>query len=119
MHVIDQCDWPLAINDQGIRTFRRGNTRLPKRCLDVHANDYVATAGTMQVIDLIKSLACGSHAVDDVTRQPERHQLRRVEEPALLKGDAQVDVHDLRIALVDQQVCRVPALNTGLIQSLV
>ena len=65
------------------------------------------------------TLACGSHAIDDVTRQPEGHQLRCDEEPALLKGDAQVDVDHLCIALVDQQVGRVPAFNTGSIQSII
>ena len=38
---------------------------------------------------------CGAHAVDDVAREPEGHQLGRVQEAALLEGHAQVYVHHL------------------------
>lgn len=37
----------------------------------------------------------GAHAVDEVGREAEGHQLGRVQEAPLLKRDAQVDVHHL------------------------
>lgn len=39
---------------------------------------------------------CGTHAINDVAREAEGHQLGCVEEAALLKRHAKVDVHHLR-----------------------
>mmetsp|Transcript_4619 Transcript_4619/g.9991 ORF Transcript_4619/g.9991 Transcript_4619/m.9991 type:complete len:209 (-) Transcript_4619:873-1499(-) len=49
----------------------------------------------------------GPHAVHNVPCQAEGHHLRRVEEPALLKGDAQVNVHNLGGVAVQEDVARV------------
>ena len=51
---------------------------------------------------------CDAHAVDDVTGEAEGHDFGRVQEPALLESDAQVYVHHLRAALVDEYVGAVP-----------
>ncbi len=49
-----------------------------------------------------------AEAVDDVAGEAEGHHLGRRQEAALLEGDAQVDVHHVRRALVDQDVVAVP-----------
>ena len=40
----------------------------------------------------------------NVTRQPERYALGRLEQPPLVKGDAQIDVHQLGRSRVDEDV---------------
>ncbi len=51
---------------------------------------------------------CDAHAVNDVTGEAEGHDFGRVQKPALLEGDAEVNVHNLRAALVDEYVGAVP-----------
>ena len=51
---------------------------------------------------------CSAHAIHDVAGEAEGHQLRCVQEAALLKGYPQVDVHHLSSLAVQQYVVAMP-----------
>lgn len=56
----------------------------------------------------MRRVTCGSHAIDNVAGEAEGHQLRSVQEAALLKGHPKINVHNLSSLAVQQYVVAVP-----------